>query len=127
MTSTTLQNNPLREGLSSARTAEPCTIVIFGASGDLTERMLIPSLFALSEQRLVSPELSVLGISRRPFSDSEFRGKVKPDSVVSIVVLPRSNPSLRPMSMTFSPRSLTDGCSWLIVAVGLKATRATTS
>ncbi len=80
MTSTTLETNPLREGLSSARTAEPCTIVIFGASGDLTERMLIPSLFALSEQRLVAPELSVLGISRRPFSDAEFRTKVKPDS-----------------------------------------------
>lgn len=76
---TTLESNPLREGLSSARTAPPCTVIIFGASGDLTQRMLIPSLFSLSEQRLVPPELSVLGISRRPFSDSEYRQRVAPD------------------------------------------------
>ncbi|MBT9584403.1 glucose-6-phosphate dehydrogenase [bacterium] len=80
MSSVSLETNPLREGLSSARTAAPCTIVIFGASGDLTERMLIPSLFSLSEQRLVPPELSVLGISRRPYSDGDFRSKVNPES-----------------------------------------------
>jgi glucose-6-phosphate 1-dehydrogenase len=80
---TMVESNPLREGLSSARTAPPCTVVIFGASGDLTQRMLIPSLFDLSEQRLVPPELSVLGISRRPFSDADFRQRVQPDDVNS--------------------------------------------
>lgn len=80
MTTAALETNPLREGLSSARTAAPCTVVIFGASGDLTERMLIPSLFSLAEQRLVPPELSVLGISRRPFSDTDFRKKVGPQA-----------------------------------------------
>ena len=80
MTTVSLETNPLREGLSSARTAAPCTIVIFGASGDLTERMLIPSLFSLSEQRLVPPELSVLGISRRPYTDTDFRAKVNPEA-----------------------------------------------
>lgn len=73
-----LETNPLREGQSSARTAAPCTMVIFGASGDLTQRMLIPSLFALAEQRLVPPEFSVLGMSRRPLSDTEFRERVRP-------------------------------------------------
>ena len=77
--STALESNPLREGLSSARTAAPCTVVIFGASGDLTQRMLIPSLFSLSEQRLIAPELSVLGISRRSLSDAEYREKVTPE------------------------------------------------
>ena len=36
--------NPLREGLRMERTPEPCTVVIFGASGDLTKRKLVPAL-----------------------------------------------------------------------------------
>lgn len=80
MTSATMETNPLREGMSSVRTAAPCTVVIFGASGDLTQRMLIPSLFSLSEQRLIPPEFSVVGISRRPLSDGDFREKVRPES-----------------------------------------------
>lgn len=54
-------------------------MIIFGASGDLTQRMLIPSLFDLAEERLISPEFSVLGVSRRSMTDEEFRGKVVPD------------------------------------------------
>lgn len=76
----TLEDNPLREGLSSTRTASPCSVVIFGASGDLTQRMLIPSLFALSEQRLIAPEFAVVGISRRPLSDVDFRERVRPEN-----------------------------------------------
>ncbi|MBI3927107.1 MAG: glucose-6-phosphate dehydrogenase [Armatimonadetes bacterium] len=64
-----------------ARAAEPCVMVIFGASGDLTQRKLIPALFALAEQRLIPPEFSMLGISRRSFTDEEFRQRVKPASV----------------------------------------------
>jgi len=58
-------------------------MVIFGASGDLTERMLIPSLFDLAEQRLIPPEFSVLGISRRDFSDEAFREKLTPSDANS--------------------------------------------
>src|SRR5207244_3956043 len=39
------QSNPLREGLVEERLPEPCTIVIFGASGDLTKRKLMPALY----------------------------------------------------------------------------------
>jgi glucose-6-phosphate 1-dehydrogenase len=56
-------------------------MVIFGASGDLTQRMLIPSLLDLAEQRLIAPEFSVLGLSRRDMTDEDFRGKVKPSNV----------------------------------------------
>ena len=58
-------------------------MVIFGASGDLTQRMLIPSLFDLAEQRLVPPEFTVLGISRRDFSDVAFRDRVAPENANS--------------------------------------------
>lgn len=71
--------NPLREGQSSVRTADACVMVIFGASGDLTRRMLIPSLFDLAQERLIPPEFTVLGISRREFTDQEMRERYKPD------------------------------------------------
>ncbi len=40
--------NPLRKGLRMARTPQPCVLIIFGASGDLTNRKLLPALWALS-------------------------------------------------------------------------------
>ena len=53
MTSTTtLEQNPLLAGLPLRRRPEPCTIVIFGASGDLTERKLMPALYSLALPRL---------------------------------------------------------------------------
>ena len=69
--------NPLRQGLRLERSAEPCTVVIFGASGDLTKRKLVPALYRLSQQRLLPGEFGVVGISRSPMSDDEFRDKMK--------------------------------------------------
>ena len=55
----------------------PCTLVIFGASGDLTERKLIPALHSLDCENLLPPALQVLGVARTPLSDEEFREKVR--------------------------------------------------
>jgi glucose-6-phosphate 1-dehydrogenase len=65
--------NLLREGLRRERTAPPCAMVIFGASGDLTSRKLIPALYDLALQRLLPPEFSVIGVARRPYTDESFR------------------------------------------------------
>ena len=48
-------------------------LVIFGASGDLTKRKLIPALFELYKQDLLPEKFLVLGASRTPLSDDEFR------------------------------------------------------
>jgi glucose-6-phosphate 1-dehydrogenase len=53
--------NPLREGLRLERSPEPCTMVIFGASGDLTRRKLVPSLYSLTEQSLLPGGFSIVG------------------------------------------------------------------
>src|SRR5688572_21191624 len=53
--------------------APPSVVVIFGATGDLTRRKLLPALFRLSQQRLIPNEFAVLGTSRQPMSDDEFR------------------------------------------------------
>lgn len=56
--------NPLREGLTESAEADPCTIVIFGASGDLTLRKLLPALYNLSWDGLLHPETNIVGTSR---------------------------------------------------------------
>ena len=52
-------------------------LVIFGASGDLTARKLLPAVFSLKLQKLLPEKFVVLGVGRTPFSDIEFRKKVK--------------------------------------------------
>src|SRR5580698_6878489 len=61
------------------RTADPCVMVIFGFSGDLTRRKLIPALYNLASQQLLSNEFAVIGIGRTPMSDEDARKKVTED------------------------------------------------
>ncbi|HET7685992.1 MAG TPA: glucose-6-phosphate dehydrogenase [Candidatus Limnocylindria bacterium] len=65
--------NPLREGLRLERKPEPCTMVICGATGDLTERKLGPALYNLMLGGLLPAEFSVVGFARRDMSDDAFR------------------------------------------------------
>ncbi|BCX12771.1 MAG: glucose-6-phosphate 1-dehydrogenase [Thermosynechococcus sp.] len=69
----TLFENPLRVGLRQERTPEPLILVIFGASGDLTQRKLIPSIYQLRLERRLPPELTIVGVARRNWSDDHFR------------------------------------------------------
>jgi glucose-6-phosphate 1-dehydrogenase len=69
--------NLLRQGLRRERTAPPCAVVIFGASGDLTSRKLVPALYDLALQRLLPPEFAVVGCARRPYSDEAFRAMLR--------------------------------------------------
>ena len=65
--------NPLREGLRLQRTPEPSTLVIFGGSGDLTSRKLMPALYNLALQRLLPATFAVVGAARQPFTDEQYR------------------------------------------------------
>ena len=73
----TAQDNPLREGIRLERTAEPCAVVIFGASGDLAKRKLIPALYRLVQERLLPAEFAIIGLGRTEMSSDEFRDKMK--------------------------------------------------
>ena len=72
MTST-LAPNPLRKGLSSSRITDPCSVVFFGASGDLTKRMLMPAMWNLRLNDILPENYAIVGFSRSKFSDDEFR------------------------------------------------------
>ncbi len=65
--------NPFREGSVSLRSADPCSIVVFGASGDLTHRKLLPALYRLSKQRLLHPLTAVTGFARKAKTNESFR------------------------------------------------------
>jgi glucose-6-phosphate 1-dehydrogenase len=68
-----LLSDPLRFG----RTAEPSTMVIFGANGDLTKRKLLPALYRLAYERRLPAGFSVIGVSRTAMSDDAFRDRMK--------------------------------------------------
>ena len=76
-----LPRNPFREGLSSRAIAEPCTLVIFGATGDLTHRKLVPALYNLAADGLLPPSLHVVGFARREKTGEVFRKELEEAAV----------------------------------------------
>src|ERR1700731_249987 len=58
---------------------DPCIMVIFGAAGDLTARMLLPALYNLARADLLSKEFAVLGVARKPMADEDFRKRILED------------------------------------------------
>src|SRR5947209_20126807 len=65
--------NPLREGLRIKHSPEPCAMVIFGATGDLTHRKLLPALYNLALETPLPAGFSVVAFARRPYTDEQFR------------------------------------------------------
>ena len=72
-----LLENPLRVGLQQQGMAEPQIIVIFGASGDLTWRKLVPALYKLRQERRIPPETTIVGVARREWSHEYFREQMR--------------------------------------------------
>src|SRR5581483_4819313 len=66
-------------GTRKGRPGDPCVMVIFGASGDLTRRKLIPALYNLATEQLLSREFAVLGMARAPLTNEQFREKASQD------------------------------------------------
>jgi glucose-6-phosphate 1-dehydrogenase len=70
-------DNPPSQGIRRERMADPCTVVIFGASGDLTRRKLVPALYRLAQQRLLPAEFAIVGQARTANTDEAFRDRMK--------------------------------------------------
>jgi glucose-6-phosphate 1-dehydrogenase len=68
--------NPFRSGLRS-REIDPCVVVIFGVTGDLTHRKLVPALYNLSLDGLLPATFGLVGFARRPVTDEAFREDLK--------------------------------------------------
>ncbi|MFC1607152.1 glucose-6-phosphate dehydrogenase [Candidatus Latescibacterota bacterium] len=90
------QNDINYESFCTENKPDPCGLVIFGASGDLTRRKLLPALFSLFERQLMPEHFFVIGCGRSTMSDTEFRTVVR-DSLRSAagVTMTRMNPFTR--------------------------------
>ncbi|MES2199715.1 MAG: glucose-6-phosphate dehydrogenase [Chlamydiota bacterium] len=73
----TIFNNPFEEAGLSSRFAEPCILVIFGATGDLTARKLIPALYNLAREGQLPPQFACVGFARREKTNEQFREEMK--------------------------------------------------
>ena len=65
--------HPFLSGLSKHRGAQPTCVVIFGASGDLAARKLLPALYNLAVDSLLPSDFHLIGFGRKPIPDAEFR------------------------------------------------------
>jgi glucose-6-phosphate 1-dehydrogenase len=72
-----MNENPLREGLEQERVPDPSCLVIFGASGDLTQRKLIPGLYSLAHDGLLPAGQTIVGMARSEMSDEQFRASMR--------------------------------------------------
>jgi glucose-6-phosphate 1-dehydrogenase len=74
---TVVEQNPLLEGLTLRRRPDPCILVIFGASGDLTAKKLMPALYSLAVRHLLPEHFGVVGAARTDETDDGFRERMK--------------------------------------------------
>jgi glucose-6-phosphate 1-dehydrogenase len=69
--------NVLRQGLHLERVPDPSVLVLFGATGDLAHRKVIPAMYHLWRTNLLPHEFLLLAIGRRPYEDATFRAEVR--------------------------------------------------
>jgi len=69
--------NVLREGLRLERVPDPSVLVLFGGTGDLAHRKVVPALYQLWRTNLLPHEFVLLAVGRRPYDDEEFRRDIR--------------------------------------------------
>jgi glucose-6-phosphate 1-dehydrogenase len=70
-------DNPLREGLRLERIPDPCVVVLFGGTGDLSARKVIPALYQLWRTNLLPHEFALLALGRREYDDAAYRAEIR--------------------------------------------------
>jgi glucose-6-phosphate 1-dehydrogenase len=90
--------NVLREGLRLERVPDPCVLVLFGATGDLAHRKVIPAMYHLWRTNLLPHEFVLLAVSRREYDDDAFRGEIHKSLEQFSRVLPLDEPAWKSFS-----------------------------
>ena len=74
-----MQRNPLRDPRDRRlpRVPDPCVLVVFGVTGDLARKKLIPAVYDLANRGLLPPGFVLLGFARRDWGDGDFEQVVK--------------------------------------------------
>lgn len=110
--------NPLRANLPRTRVPDPCSIVLFGSTGDLTHRKLAPALYRLAIEGQMPSEFAIVGFARRDWNDEQLRSDLK--TALEPQGLPGFNESWDSFAqhILFSPGTFDDPAAYQ----GLKAT-----
>jgi glucose-6-phosphate 1-dehydrogenase len=87
--------NPLREGLRLERMPDPCIFVLFGATGDLAHRKVVPALYQLWRTHLLPGDFMLVAVGRRPYSDASFRAELHDSATTYSRVLPLDDAAWR--------------------------------
>jgi glucose-6-phosphate 1-dehydrogenase len=74
---TDADTNPLRQGLRLERVPDPCAFVLFGATGDLAHRKVIPAIYQLWRTNLLPAEFSLVAVARRPYTNEAFAAELR--------------------------------------------------
>ena len=131
--------NPLRQALPRARVPEPCSVVLFGATGDLTHRKLVPALYHLDENGHLPGECAIVGFARRGWGDDAVPGRAEAqaarqpgagpdfDRVVGPPLAPHLAFSGRAPSTTPTPTARLRASNWRSVDATRPAPAATAS
>src|ERR1700726_4293512 len=80
---------------SRAQKAPPCTLVIFGAGGDLTRRLLMPAIYNLAKDKLLSDKFAIIAVDRTPKPIDAYRDYLA-EGIRSFVSAPASGPAPEP-------------------------------
>jgi glucose-6-phosphate 1-dehydrogenase len=80
--------NPLQEPNKSSSSLDPCIVVIFGATGDLTSRKLLPAIYNLKKEGHLPSQFACVGFARRPKNHQQFRDEMK----IGVTKFSRSQP-----------------------------------
>ena len=109
------EENPLREGLRLERVPDPSTLVLFGATGDLAHRKVVPALYQLWRTNLLPHEFVVLAVGRREYDDDTLRTEFRASLEKYSRVLPLDEAAWRSWSSPTRPSWATisanaDGC-----------------
>jgi glucose-6-phosphate 1-dehydrogenase len=114
--------NPLREGLRLERVPDPCVVVLFGATGDLAHRKVLPALYQLWRTNLLPHELVVLCIGRRPYSVDDLRNEYRASLEKYSRVLPLDEAAWRSLAarIAYLRLDFTDPEGFNELAVGLE-------
>jgi glucose-6-phosphate 1-dehydrogenase len=89
---------PMRVGTTGVRAPAPCTLVIFGATGDLTHRKLVPALFDLYCDKRLPEGFTVVGFARRPKTSDDFRAEMREAVAKYARNNPMNNPKWEPFA-----------------------------
>jgi glucose-6-phosphate 1-dehydrogenase len=90
--------NVLREGLRLEKVPDPSVLVLFGATGDLAHRKVVPAMYHLWRTNLLPHEFVLLAIGRRPYDDAAFRSEIHASLEQFSRVLPLDEPAWRSFS-----------------------------